>query len=117
MSLSKTELLTRCQRRFIDVSLPDAGVVKLQSLTELERSQLELRMFDKAGKVAVSKLPEAKLRTLAACMVGEDQQRLFTDAEWGDLQSLDSGIIAVIYSACLKHIGFEDDEIEELSGN
>lgn len=117
MSLNKSDLLARCERRFRDVALPDGGSVRIRSLTEFERSSLELRMFDKSGKVSVAKLPEAKLRTLACCIVDDAGEPLFAEQDWREIQALDSGIVAKIYSACLEHIGFEDEEIEELAGN
>lgn len=116
MSLSKNDLLAKSARRYRDVPIGDGQSVRIQSLNERERTELELRLYSKDGKVDVKRLPENKLRTLCRCMVDGDGARLFDDTEWQEIEAIDSGIVAKIYSVCLEHIGFEDSEVDDLVG-
>lgn len=115
--LNREQLLQKVQRRFRTVDLPDGDAVRIRSLTERERAELELLMFSKDGKVATKQLPAAKLKMICACVVGEDDQPYLTAADVSLLEEMDSGIIARIHSACLEHVGFEDAEVEELVKN
>lgn len=118
--MSCREKLLRCvDRRFKSVQVPGGETFTIRSLTEKERSDHELRIIDrKTSKVQVSKLPEAKLRMVAACVVDDDtKEPVIQSDEWKMLEPLDSAIVACLYAACLKHNGFEDAEVEELVGN
>jgi len=115
-TISKAALLAKCERRYREVPIGGGECCRIQSLTERERADIEFRLLNSKGSVDVRKLPENKLRTLCACMVDGEGNRLFADNEWSQLEALDSGVIAKVYSACLEHIGFEDAEVEELVG-
>lgn len=116
MSLTKDKLLAKCQRRYRDVPIGGGEIVRIQSLTEGERAEIETRMFGQDGKVIIGRLPENKLRTLCRCMVDAEGARLFDDGEWQSLRDLDCAVVARIYEACLEHIGFDDDEVAEIVG-
>lgn len=75
-------------------------------------------MDQQTAKVNFQKLPEVKARMLCLSLVeGDGGEPCFDESEWKELQSLDSRLVAKLYSACLEHNGYEDQEIEELVGN
>lgn len=111
-------LLAKCNRRYMSIEV-DGDVFWIRSLTELERSRQEASMINaKTMKVDFHKLPEAKLKMLCMCLVDEESKEpLFEVNEWPALQALDARVVAKLYTACLEHQGFTDDDIEELTGN
>jgi hypothetical protein len=116
MTISKEGLLAKCERIYREFTIRSGETIRIQTLTELEKAEIELLMLNNKGSVDVRKLPESKLRTMCACMVDGEGKRLFSDDEWRSLQPLNSSVVAEIYSECLEHIGFEDAEVEELVG-
>lgn len=117
MSL-RDKLLALCDRRYCAVQVGE-DEFWIQSLTELERSNHELCTINqKSGNFDYRKLPEAKLRLLCSCLVdGNGGDRLFADAEWAQLQALDSRVVAKLYEASLQHCGWNDEEVEDLVKN
>lgn len=111
-------ILAKSNRRYVSVEV-DGEAFWICSLTEAERSQQELTTFDhKTNKVDLKKLPEAKLKMLCLCLVeGSGGDRCFDVSEWKLLQDLDSRLVAKLYAVCLKHNGYEDDEVEDLVKN
>ena len=114
----REKLLSKTNRRYRMVKI-DGEEYWLQSLTDLERVSLDLiQMYTTTAKVNFQKLPEVKARMLCLSLVeGEGKEACFDETEWQQLQSLDSRLVAKLYSACLEHNGYEDKEIEELVGN
>jgi hypothetical protein len=111
-------LLAKSNRRYTSIDI-DGDVFWIRSLTELERSKQEASMINaKTMKVDFNKLPEAKLKMLCMCLVdGDTKEPLFEVHEWVALQALDARVIAKLYTACLEHQGYTDDDVEELVGN
>lgn len=117
MSNARDRLLQSTGRRYKTVETK-IGPFTLRSLTEYERSEYELTYLDaKTATVDIRKLPEAKLRLVGLTLVDENEQLMFNDNQWRELESVDSAVIAELYSAALRHIGFEDAEAEELVKN
>lgn len=62
-----------------DVPVPEwGGDVRIRVLTGAERDALSVSMLGSDGKPDLSTY---KVRLVAACVVGEDGQRLFSDAD------------------------------------
>lgn len=117
MSL-REKLLAKTHRRYQSIEI-DGEVFWIQSLTDAERVKLDLLQINrKTNKVDFDKLPEVKAKMLCMTLVeGDGGQACFDESEWQQLMTLDSRVVAKLYSECLKHNGYEDKEIQELVGN
>lgn len=119
MTTTRERLLSKNARRYRDVKLPDGDVFTIRNLSERERTEQELQTLNrKTAQTDVSKLPAAKLRMIAACLVdSETKEAVISPDEWQLIGDLDSAVTSRLYAACLEHNGFEDEEVEELVGN
>lgn len=112
--LSRDGLLQKTKRRYVDVQLPSGGVARLQSLTELERSEYNSSLLDKKGELDREKLTFGTMMLLCRMLVDQDNKRMFLDHEHEILASIDSLDMEVLGDEARKHIGFDSDYRKEL---
>ena len=112
-------LLKLCERRYIDLDLEDAGVtVRIQSLSEKEKSSYETRLIAKSGRgILRDRLQDATRRLIALCLVDENNDRIFLDSDVNQIGEMDSFISSRIYDAAQEHCGFNKGDIEDTVGN
>lgn len=108
-------------RRFAPLKWPEfvshLPAAQLRSLTERERSEYERKMLDKKGNVDGDKLLVAKCRLIIMCVVDQNGEPVFREAQIQELMDTDSALTNHLYSQCKKHCGFDEDDIERLVGN
>lgn len=103
MAKTRAELLQMAQRSYADVD-----GVRLQSLTELERSSLDSIWGERYNKTkSIDMVMRREL--LVLCIVDDQGTRLFADNEVALLGSMDSKIISKLYEAARKLTGMDDD--------
>lgn len=112
--LSRDGLLQKTKRRYVEVQLPSGGVARLQSLTELERSEYNSSLLDKKGELDREKLTFGTMMLLCRMLVDQDNKRMFLDHEHEILASIDSLDMEVLGDEARKHIGFDSDYRKEL---
>ena len=116
--IGRNELLAPAQRVYevVDTSL---GPVRIQSLTERQRSQWEADSLDRNGKLSKKGLLTAKARIIAESVVDEKGEKLFTPMDVDRLQDLDASVSNKLADACqrLSGISEADTDIEELEKN
>lgn len=112
--LSRDGLLQKTKRRYVDVQLPSGGVARLQSLTELERSEYNSSLLDKKGELDREKLTFGTMMLLCRMLVDQDNKRMFLDHEHEILASIDSLDMEVLGDEARRHIGFDSDYRKEL---
>lgn len=102
---TRDQLRKRCQRRYRELTI-DGIDFRLQSMTEAERSSVEL-----------SPLPRLRAVLIATCLVDEDGDRLYTDSDEDidELLKLDSRITVPLSDAISDHC--QVAELEELVKN
>ena len=112
-------MLKLCDRRYIDLELPEVGlVVRIQSLSEKEKSEYETRLIAKSGRGVVrDRLQDATRRLIALCLVDDKNDRVFSNADIDKIGELDSFVSSRIYEACQEHCGFNKNDIETTVGN
>lgn len=115
----REELLGSTEVQYATVTDPRGRVWTIRDMDELEKSNHDLNALDrKNGGVDYSKLVDAKLKFIAACLVDpETKEQLLAGDDWKQLRKVRSQITSCIYSACLKHSGYEKSEVEDLVGN
>lgn len=108
----------KAARRYMDCRLPSGGVVRLQSLSEFERSNYERGLLNKKGDGAnPNALLASKRAMVVLCMVDEEGNRVLSDNDINALASMDSADIDHICTTARKHCGFDDADFEALVGN
>lgn len=109
MSLATRETFLRpSKRRYIDVPLPTTGeMVRLQSLTELERTTYENSRFSKEGTLLPGRLQDSKARLICLCVVDEEGKPILKPGdERSIMDNMDSMDSAFLYDQCWDHVGF-----------
>ena len=116
---NRNALLKLCERRYIDLDLEDAGVtVRIQSLSEKEKSPYETRLIAKSGRgILRDRLQDATRRLIALCLVDENNDRIFLDSDVNQIGEMDSFVSSRIYDAAQEHCGFNKGDIEDTVGN
>lgn len=119
MSVSRDEFLRNLKvgRRFTEVALPRSGVtVRVQSLTERERSRYEMHATAEDGRYDKFRNMASRRLLISMCVVDAEGKRLIGDSEderdsIGDMDAEDAGIL---YGACRSHCGL--DSVGEPAG-
>ena len=116
---NRNALLKLCERRYIDLELEDAGVtVRIQSLSEKEKSSYETVLIAKSGRgILRDRLQDATRRLIALCLVDDKNERIFSDSDVNQIGEMDSFVSSRIYDAAQEHCGFNKGDITETVGN
>ena len=116
---NRSALLKLCERRYIDLELEDTGVtVRIQSLSEKEKSTYETRLIAKSGRgILRERLQDATRRLIALCLVDENNDRVFSDSDVNQIGEMDSFVSSRIYDAAQEHCGFNKGDIEDTVKN
>jgi hypothetical protein len=116
---NRNALLKLCERRYIDLELEDAGVtVRIQSLSEKEKSSYETVLIAKSGRgILRDRLQDATRRLIALCLVDDKNDRIFLDSDVNQIGEMDSFVSSRIYDACQEHCGFNKGDIQETVKN
>ena len=117
---SKESLLGAIHRRYIDVAIPQfehIGTFRIRSLTERERSKYEADCLTAKGVFSKAKLEKQKQRLLILCLVDEEGNQLFSEADMAQMEQLDSLVTGYLFNQCAKHCGFSEEDIESLEKN
>jgi hypothetical protein len=120
MTIANREaLLKLCERRYSTVDIPERDIsIRIQSLSEAEKSQYETCLIAKNGRgIMRERLQDATRRLIALCVVDEDGKRIFSDSDLSAIANLDSYISSRIYDACQEHCGFNKGDIDETVKN
>ena len=119
--LTKSDLLKEAVRRYLDFKVNVNGeerTCRIQSLTEKERSNYEAAMQLATGKRdKAARMRDAKRRLIVLCVVDENNNPLLTMADVKELENVDSQTTATIFTKCIDHVGFSDEDVEDLAGN
>jgi hypothetical protein len=118
MPASRNDLLKLCQRRYAYVEVNDDLSVRIQSLSEKEKSDYETRLISKNGRgILKDRLADATRRLIVLCVVDEKGDRLFNENDLSVIAELDSFVSSRIYEACQEHCGFNKTDIEDTVKN
>jgi hypothetical protein len=103
---SKTELLGMTARRFKEIEHDGYGVkLRIRNLNDREKSRYDASLLTKSGEY--NKDQSAKRRLLLECVVDEEGNPYFEDADLDRLQELDGGIIGWAFTECRQHCNLD----------
>lgn len=114
---NREALLGPAKRRFATVEIAGLGKIRIRSLTELERSRIEASVRDKKGQLSGTKLVDLKCQLIVETLVDEQGNPLFTKSDIERIRQQDSKITNEIADAINKHVGFSDEDLENLEKN
>ena len=100
-------------------SLPVSGfVLRIQSLTEREKSAWEAESIAKKGDgLRIERLKDANRRLFQLCLVDADGNRYVSDAQRNEFADWDAADTSVLYDGCAAHCGINKADIEDLVKN
>lgn len=110
MSLTKTQLLERLQRRERVVPIDGIGEVLIRSRTEVQRLTREWRRFDGNGEAIEREGIRRRVYLIIDQVCTPDGDPMFTADDVDELLQLDSELLDALYVACLS---VADEETEE----
>jgi len=116
MTLGRSELLAPVKRMYQNIETR-VGTVRLQSVSERERSQFEQDTLDKNGRVTKRGMMSVKPRLIIMCAVDQNGDKIFTSADIEGLLELDSITSNLIADACQKLCGITETDLEDLEKN
>ena len=119
--LTKSDLLKKAVRRYQEFTLTIGGdqkTCRIQSLNEKERSDYEAATESAKTKAAkAARWKDSKRRLIVLCVVDADGNLILNMADITQLENVDSHITSTIFSKCIEHVGFTDEDVEVLAGN
>lgn len=101
--LTRDIILTPPVRRYVEVDTL-MGRVRLRSLTDREKCQIDSVLVDGSGKYRKDQVLTHNARLIAAMVVDEDGNRVFSDSDVPKIQDLESGMVGQVVKECLAHM-------------
>ena len=118
MPLSKDQILSAEDRETRTVSVHEwGGEVLLRTMTGTDRNAYEQSLIRVHGNQAVPNMANASAKLLARCIVGEDGERLFTEAEIVELGKKSAAVLNRLADVAAEMNGLTDEAVEDLAGN
>jgi hypothetical protein len=102
MTLTRATLGKRATRKTTDLTI-DGDSVRLQKPTPLEYSQYQRGLLNSDGKPDVARFSDAILLLTARMWIDEQGNRLFSDKETKELDSIDNDFYQALSAACQKY--------------
>lgn len=118
MSL-KEKLRAGFERRFVTVSVPLIGDVRLRSLTAAEMRRLRNSLSDDKGETIKARVERMNELLAVEAIVDESGAPIFTedDAMGGTFDTLDAAAAKVLFTQIVRHTGFTaDSDWKEIEG-
>lgn len=114
MGVATREKLLACTRRRFRTEEIGGLEFTFQSLTESEKSKFEKQVLTKAGAVK----DDSRRRLLVLSLVdGKSKQPFLEEADIVELGNLDGAVTTKLFDIAMEHVGFSDNDIEELEKN
>lgn len=116
MTLSKDQILAAEDIPTKDVEVPEwGGSVRMRGLTGSERDAYESSLFQQRGEKRILRTENARARLVAMCIVDEDGERMFSDAEAKDLGRKSGKVLDRLFDEARKLSGLTAEDVEELA--
>lgn len=122
MYLTKESIINADDRDYKDVEMPEwGGSVRIATITAGEKGKYETSLFkflpDGTRQINSKNMANLRTRLIAACVVDEQGERMFTDEDVKQLDSRSSASIERLFAACTELNALSVDDVEEIEGN
>jgi hypothetical protein len=116
-TLSREAILAADDSNTELVEVPQwGGAVRVRSLSGRERDRIESRLIGKNGKADPRGLANFRAALVAATVVDENGQQLFTEADVEALANKSAAALDVIATAATRLSGLSKSDVEDLAG-
>jgi len=116
--LSREEILQINDLPTEDVYIEQWGAwVRVRGLTAAERDKFEQSIIERKGKSTQMNLQNIRAKLVALCVVDENGNRIFTDADVEALGKKSAQALDKIFSVAQKLSGLTPEDVEEMLGN
>jgi hypothetical protein len=115
--LGKEDILKATDNDPEEVNVPEwGGTVLVRGMTGRERDAFEVSMMTpgRGGRREVNPV-NVRAKLVARCVVDDDGNRLFTDADAADLGERSAAAIDRVYAAAARLSGMGDDDQEAMT--
>jgi|SRR5690554_5882572 len=118
MALSRDDILKASDIETREVDVPEwGGKVYVRGLTGSERDAYEASLVQFRGKQRVPDLANARAKLVVRCIVDEEGNRVFTDADANALGKKSGAVLDRLFEVASKLSGLSDKDVDELVGN
>lgn len=118
MLLDKQAILAAKDHKTSLVEVPEwGGNVLVRTMTGRERDAFEASLAKGDGKDRKTDLTNLRARLVGLCLVGEDGQRLFTDAEVEQLGDKNAAALDRVFAVAQQLNGMTAKDVEDLTKN
>lgn len=93
------------------------GKVRVRGMTGDERDAFEESLMEGKGRTRQMRLASVRAKVVAACVVDEKGERLFSDADVKELGRKSAAGLAAVYNVAARLSGISDDDTEELAAD
>jgi hypothetical protein len=114
---TREQLLAPTPRRYRDYVIDGLGKVRIQSLSELDRSNIEKPNFTKKGEINIEKAADTKCRSIVVAVVDGNGSQLLNNNDIALLRAKDAKVVADLYAAVAEHCGLDKDRSEDHEKN
>lgn len=101
--LTKEQLLSACKRGYHTVEVDGVGALRIQTLNDLEHSDISAALLDKSGKHDIARLPQMRRIVASKMLVDADGNTLFDTPE--EAGNLSPSVVRAVYA---KYIELSD---------
>lgn len=116
--LTRDQILAVNDRQTETVAVPEwGGDVLVSIMSGAARDAWEAGLVTRKGNKAEPNLQNMRARLVAACVVDQDGNRLFSDADADALGSKSSAALDRVCKVAQRLNGLTDDELEAAKGN
>lgn len=116
--LTKEQILDAQDLETREVEVPEwGGVVLVKGMTGVERDDFEAQMIVGKGKNTTVNMKNVRAKLVAASVVDEDGQRLFTDQDVQALGKKSAAALDRVFAVAQRLSKIGKDDIEELAKN
>ncbi len=117
MLLGKDDILKRTDFPSEDIDVPEwGGTVRVQGMSGKDRDAFEAQVvIFRGGRDAGRDLRNFRARLVAKCVVDEDGNRLFTDADIEALGELSAMALERVFEVALRLNGMSEEDVKELT--
>ncbi len=115
--LTRDEILKAEDIKTERVDVPEwGGTVIVKSLTGRQRDEFEGSMIEQRGRRAVMNTANMRAKLVAWSVVDETGERLFSNADIGDLGEHSAAAVNRIYNVAARLSGLSDEDVDEMVG-
>lgn len=117
MRLSREAILEAKDRDTVEVDCPEwGGTVLVRGMTGRERDAFETSMVEQRGRGAPTQnLSNVRAKLVARCVVDDDGERLFTDADVAALGDKSAAPVDRIFEVASRLSGIGDQDMKEMA--